>query len=228
MLIVSIISGFLYYWEGIVVTNSKLQEERIKILDMEKKIVQTRLRLLQAPVEPNFLFNTLKQVLRLIDSDIQKAKKLQLSLIQYLRLSLSKLKKETHTIRHEMDMICAYLDILQKHPGSRLDYKMNLSDTLQDLHIPPMLVFVVIEMIVDSIDMTVGRKYILTLMGKEAPDGTRFELTVSATNTIDENDILLKFQVIRERFNKSFGNMASLLLKSNLPDHFRLIIKLRS
>jgi len=41
IMIISILIGFLYYWEGIEATTTRIQEERIKQLDMENKFFQT-------------------------------------------------------------------------------------------------------------------------------------------------------------------------------------------
>ena len=44
------------------------EEERINRLSSEKEALEAKLRLLQAQIEPHFLFNTLSNVLSLIDT----------------------------------------------------------------------------------------------------------------------------------------------------------------
>ena len=55
----SIISYFFVSRETISATKALVQEERIKRLTSEKKAVEGNLKLLQAQIEPHFLFNTL-------------------------------------------------------------------------------------------------------------------------------------------------------------------------
>jgi sensor histidine kinase YesM len=145
MMIVAIIIGFLYYWEGITVTNSSIQEERKKRLDIEKKIAQTQLKLIQTQIDPRFLFNTLHRILQLLDSEPETAKSMQLSLIRYLRLSLSKFRNETHAVSQETAMIHAYLDLLIAGQKNKMHYKICIPDNLNSMTIPTMLVHSLVE-----------------------------------------------------------------------------------
>jgi sensor histidine kinase YesM len=68
----------------------EIQQERIKRLSSEKEALEANLRLLQAQIEPHFLFNTLSNVLSLIDTEPTKGKSMLVDLIRYLRTSLSR------------------------------------------------------------------------------------------------------------------------------------------
>ncbi|MDP2158743.1 MAG: histidine kinase, partial [Nitrospirota bacterium] len=56
------------------VSQEEIQQERIKRLSLEKEALEANLRLLQAQIEPHFLFNTLSNVLSLIDTDPTRGK----------------------------------------------------------------------------------------------------------------------------------------------------------
>ena len=58
----------------------------------ENRATEAQLRLLQAQIEPHFLFNTLANVVSLIDADPPRAKAMLESFIDYLRASLSGLR----------------------------------------------------------------------------------------------------------------------------------------
>jgi sensor histidine kinase YesM len=62
----SIITYFFSSRERMVQAQALIQEERIKRLSLEKESLETRLRLLQAQVEPHFLFNSLSNILSLL------------------------------------------------------------------------------------------------------------------------------------------------------------------
>ena len=70
--------------------------------------------MLQAQVEPHFLFNTLASVRSLVTSDPQRAAQTIDALAQHLRATLPKLRAETGTSQStlgEQFAICAsYLD----------------------------------------------------------------------------------------------------------------------
>ena len=116
----SVITYFFFSQERIAQTKAEMQEERIKRLDSEKSALETHLKMLQAQIEPHFLFNSLSTVLTLMDTDRKKAGKMLTDLIQFLRISLSKTRAETTTIGHEMEMARAYPNIYQIRMGDRL------------------------------------------------------------------------------------------------------------
>ena len=59
---------------------------------LERKAIDARLRLLQAQVEPHFLFNTLANVRELVDSGSSQASEILGSLIAYLRAAVPRLQ----------------------------------------------------------------------------------------------------------------------------------------
>ena len=89
----SIITYFFSSREQIAESQAQAQEEKIKRLTSEKKAAEANLKLLQAQIEPHFLFNTLSNVLSLLDTDPKKGKSMLVDFIQYLRASLSKIRK---------------------------------------------------------------------------------------------------------------------------------------
>ena len=66
----SIITYFFSSREKIAESQARIQEEKIKRLTSEKKAAEANLKLLQAQIEPHFLFNTLSNVLSLLDTDL--------------------------------------------------------------------------------------------------------------------------------------------------------------
>jgi len=116
MLFVGILFGtmityFFFSREKISRTEAQLQEEQIKRLTLEKQSLEIHLRLLQAQIEPHFLFNSLSNILSLLESDPAKGRTMLVDLTRYLRASLSRTRDKTTTVGQEMDLIRAYLDI---------------------------------------------------------------------------------------------------------------------
>ena len=64
------ISYFFSSRQKIIESEKQIQKEKIKRLTMEKEAAMTTLRLLQAQIEPHFLFNTLSNVISLFDIDV--------------------------------------------------------------------------------------------------------------------------------------------------------------
>jgi len=112
-----IVSYFFYSKSRLKVSQELIQQERIKRLSSEKEALEANLRLLQAQIEPHFLFNTLSNVLSLIDTDPANGKSMLLDLIHYLRTSLSRTFPDSITLDQEIDMIKAYLNIQKIRMG---------------------------------------------------------------------------------------------------------------
>ena len=66
-----------------------MARENLKVVSREKQLVQAQMRMLQAQIEPHFLFNTLANVQSLMDHDLPKAKQMLSSFTDYLRASLN-------------------------------------------------------------------------------------------------------------------------------------------
>ncbi|MCJ7664310.1 MAG: histidine kinase, partial [Desulfobacterales bacterium] len=106
----SVICYFLYTKRRFKVGKEIMQQERISRLSSEKEALEANLKLLQAQIEPHFLFNTLSNILGLLDTDLKKGQSMMMDLIRYLRTSLSKTREDTTTLGQEMEMLQAYLD----------------------------------------------------------------------------------------------------------------------
>ncbi|MCD4742788.1 MAG: histidine kinase [Desulfobacteraceae bacterium] len=121
------------------------QEEELKRISLEKENIQANLKLLQAQIEPHFLFNTLSTVLSLLDTDIKTGRNMLENLTQYLRTSLKHTRNETNTLKQEMETIQSYLDINKIRMGDRLNFKIEIPNDLYNIPFPPMLIQPLIE-----------------------------------------------------------------------------------
>lgn len=119
--------------------------EQAKRGEQDKQLMQAQLRMLQAQIEPHFLFNTLASVQSLIDVSPGTAK-LMLGLFNdYLRASLARTRHADGTVRQELDLLRAYLGILQIRMGDRLKYEIDCPESLLDSGLPPMLLQPLVE-----------------------------------------------------------------------------------
>jgi len=90
---------------------------------LEKNILEARLALMQAQVEPHFLFNTLANVQHLVETDPPAAARTLASLIKYLRAALPQMREASTNLGREVDMARAFLEIQQVRMGPRLAFR---------------------------------------------------------------------------------------------------------
>ncbi len=106
--------------------------------ELQRQAIDARLRSLQAQIEPHFLFNTLANVVSLIDTAPDKARLMLERLIELLRSSLAASRSERTTLGQETALITAYLDILRIRMGKRLSYTIDVPADLMDARLPPL------------------------------------------------------------------------------------------
>lgn len=121
------------------------REEKIKRLAQEKQAVTMQLKMLQAQIEPHFLFNTLSNLESLLDSDVATARRMLADLSSYLRTTLERSREGQGTLAQEMKIVQAYLAILQIRMGSRLTFTVHLPEALADRPCPPLLIQPLVE-----------------------------------------------------------------------------------
>ena len=123
----------------------QLADDRARAAVLERQAVVAQLRALQAQIEPHFLFNTLANVVSLVDTQPADAKRMLERLIELLRGSLSASRAQHTTLGHEADLCRAYLDILAIRMSGRLRYDIDVEPALRALPVAPLLLQPLVE-----------------------------------------------------------------------------------
>ncbi len=116
--------------------------------EQERLVAQAKdseLRALQAQIEPHFLFNTLSNVLALIDYEPQTAKRMLDSFITHLRHSLDSSRQTRATLGSELDLLKTYLQLIEIRMGSRLRFEIECEDALRSTPFAPLLLQPLVE-----------------------------------------------------------------------------------
>lgn len=101
--------------------------------------------MLQAQIEPHFLYNTLATVQYLVRKDTAGADFMLGQLIRYLRLAMPAMRSELSTLGREMELADAYLQLARIRMGGRLEAKTSLPEALQGVEFPPALILTLVE-----------------------------------------------------------------------------------
>lgn len=112
---------------------------------LERQALDTRLRLLQAQVEPHFLFNTLANVQALVDAGSPQASNVLKSLIAYLRAAVPRMHEPGTTLGQELELVRAYLELMQMRIPDRLQFALHIEPTANALLCPPMTLLTLVE-----------------------------------------------------------------------------------
>jgi hypothetical protein len=112
---------------------------------LSRQAIEAELKLMQAQVEPHFLFNTLASVQFLTETDPPKAGQMLGHLLAYLRAALPQLRSGSSTLGQEAELASAYLSIMQMRMGPRLSFAVDIPASLRAHPFPPMLLMSVVE-----------------------------------------------------------------------------------
>jgi signal transduction histidine kinase len=113
--------------------------------ELERKALDARLRLLQAQVEPHFLFNTLANVQALVDAGSPQASRVLESLIAYLRAAVPRMHEPATTLGQELKLVRAYLEVMQMRIPDRLQFAVRIDEAAAELQCPPMTLLTLVE-----------------------------------------------------------------------------------
>jgi signal transduction histidine kinase len=186
--------------------------------ELERQALDARMRLLQAQVQPHFLFNTLANVQALVDAGSPQAAKVLASLIAYLRAAVPRLHEPVTTLGQELQLVRAYLELMHLRMPDRLQFTWNVDAAALDLRCPPMTLLTLVENAVrHGID--------------PSEEGGRIEIQVQLKDgrcqvRVSDTGIGLQqtgngpgtgLSTLRERLQLTFGGDAQLRLSSLEP-----------
>jgi hypothetical protein len=184
----------------------------------EKELAIARLSLLQAQVEPHFLYNTLASAQVLVRSDPVGADAMLGHLIGYLRHSLPRTDRALSTLGEELERSRAYLEILKIRMGSRLKLQIDVPDELLATPLPPMLLQTLVENAIkqgleprpgDGTVWIFARRQDARVAVTVADDGKGFGAQGSGTGIGLKN--------ARERLKLIYAGRANLVIAANFP-----------
>jgi signal transduction histidine kinase len=112
---------------------------------LSKQAIEAELKLMQAQVEPHFLFNTLASVQYLTETNPKEASALLGHLIDYLRAALPQLRASSTTLGKEVELVEAYLSILKMRLGGRMSFAIDIPPALKGHPFPPNLLISLVE-----------------------------------------------------------------------------------
>lgn len=106
---------------------------------------EARLGLLQAQIQPHFIFNTLAALQHWVDTGDARAPGLLRDLTGFLRASTEQMLQEQVTLAQEGAMVAQYLAIQQARLGDRLRSQLDLPKALLSQTLPSGLLLTLVE-----------------------------------------------------------------------------------
>jgi hypothetical protein len=110
-----------------------------------RQAAEASLKLLQAQIQPHFIFNTLAALQHWVDTGDARAGPLLRTLTAFLRGSTELMGRPLVTLADEAETVRQYLQIMQARLGGRLRFEVDIAADCRDLSLPPGLVLTLVE-----------------------------------------------------------------------------------
>lgn len=185
---------------------------------MEKELTAAQLGLLQAQVEPHFLYNTLASAQELVRTDPARADRMLGHLIDYLRRSLPRTDGSLSTLGEELERSTAWLEIMRLRMGDRLTVHTDVPADALKVPMPSMMLQTLVEnAIKHGLEPKPGGGGIWIRAGV---DGSGLSLTVADDGMGFRSDGAgtgIGLKNLRERLRLMYGSAAAFSIGNNFP-----------
>lgn len=112
---------------------------------LEARLAQARLHNLQAQLHPHFLFNALNAISSIMYDDVAAADRMLTRLADLLRRALDASRAQVVTLGEELELLDAYLELMQARFGERLETTIEADDELRHALVPALLLQPLVE-----------------------------------------------------------------------------------
>jgi two-component sensor histidine kinase len=203
--------------------------ESARVAAAEKATALAQMKLLEAQVEPHFLYNTLAHVDSMIDSDPATARRMLERLIALLRATAAA-ATDTATLSRQVEWTRTYLELLQMRMGGRLNWTIDVDPALRDAVVPPAILQPLVENAVKHGLEPRLEGGAITISARR--DGGVIALDVADTgggfastrNSAASTGIGLAN--LRARLATLYGDRATMTIADNMPTGARVALRL--
>jgi LytS/YehU family sensor histidine kinase len=122
-----------------------LHDEAERRLNLERQTAEAQLQVLQAQIEPHFLFNSLAHIRRLYQTHPAAARTMLRHLSRYLSATEAAVRDTTIALGQDLELAVAYLNIQQIRMGPRLAFEVNVPADLCGARVPSMTMTTLVE-----------------------------------------------------------------------------------
>ena len=144
-----VFAGYLYFAIGGGVASLAYFSERRRLKARAMTLAQLesdmRLTVLQAQIEPHFLFNTLAAMRPLIRQDAARAESALETLAEHFRAVMPQMRETSSTVGRQVQLCESYLQLMKIRMGDRLQVSLHVPGELKTLPFPPMMMLSLVE-----------------------------------------------------------------------------------
>ncbi len=137
VMIVAAAEASAYAWES--------RQRAVAVATYERQLVEARLHVLSAQLQPHFLFNALHAISALVWQDPARADRLLARLSEMLRMTLRSGTRVETTLAEEVTLLQRYAEIQEARYGDRLKVSFEVEAGVRDALVPRLILQPLVE-----------------------------------------------------------------------------------
>jgi signal transduction histidine kinase len=196
------------------------QSRELETQREQRRQAEWRLGLLQAQVEPHFLFNTLASIRAMVGSRPADAEHAIDTLVDYLRGTIPRLREAgegvASTLGQQLALCRDYLELMRLRSGGRLEYAVEAAPGLADRPFPPLLLLTLVEnAIKHGVEPRPGRGMVRVLADRDAMGRLHVRVQDYGLGLRRASGPGIGLRNLREQLQARYGGGASFSLRSD-------------
>lgn len=149
MAVIVVLAWLLFFctaaWWGLLVFRQHQIKARLRELEERDQQSALQAQLLQAQIQPHFLFNSLASLGHWVRSQDPRAAPMLDALTAYLRATLPLFNREQLSVGEELAAVREYLTVMQARLGERLKVEIDVDPALHEQMLPPAILLTLVE-----------------------------------------------------------------------------------
>lgn len=236
-----LIWGSLFVFIHVNRRSALLSAEQLRAAQMRRaearsRTLEWRFQALQARVEPQFLFGSLGRVRDLYESDPARGHAALGNLIAYLRRALPQLRVAAATLRQEVELAIAYLDVVREGSGEDLAVEIDVPDAAGTARMPTMVLLPLVNCLLPQANRLLPQGPASTAVSGKIRIGAtrragRLRLELAGRCARDDagrsgNDVGDDLHEVEERLAARYGDAWQLTIRPSADDGLLMILEI--
>ena len=211
-----LVSGYVFHFRA-QAADAEVHAAQLRRGALETQELATRLRFLQAQVEPHFLFNTLSNVRRLAQTDAGAGRAMLAHLSRYLRGALPRMREDETSLADEVELVSAYLELQKIRMGERLRTSIDVPPALRAARVPPMMLATLGENAIKHGIAPLAEGGAIDVRARAAGGTLTLTVADNGRGFLGDSGSGVGLANIRARLAALYGDDAALRLEANAP-----------
>jgi signal transduction histidine kinase len=196
---------------------ARLHQEELDRVSLDRQMAEARLQVLQAQIEPHFLFNTLASVRRLYEIDPPSGKSMLQHLRGYLAAALPEMRVSQSTLGRELALTLAYLNVQKIRMGERLTFAIEIPESLTATAFPPMVLLTLVENAIKHGLAPLPEGGSIAILARERAGALQLQVRDDGAGFRSAAGAGIGLANTRTRLATLYGNAGRLALEQNVP-----------